>query len=162
MLYCNYNKHNINNGLIYIIEKRKIMKKILSVAVALSCILLLISCSNDAPEEVVTGDIVEIAEEYVTFLLDGKYDEAYNNYVHDKTMKKAVNPEVYSQIMVSIEEFIGDVVTIHPSYKEQVEQYMVVSFPIEGSLNNTNLNVVFDSNSYIAGFNMGEFKTSGD
>ena len=144
------------------------MKKVSRILLILCLTLGLSACNiNNTNDDDINDykigeeiDLVKLGEDYVAALLEGNYEEAYDNYPHDEAMKKAMNANLYAETMVAIKDQIGDVVSLSPSYKYEFKQYIIVSIPIEGSKSNININVVFDSNSEIAGFNLSEFKVS--
>lgn len=138
------------------------MKKTITTILMILCLLIVLTaCDTNVNDTDIidqeSSDIVQIGENYVKALLDKKYEEAYNNYPHDKAMAEVMSPKAYEQTMASIKEQVGEILKIYPSIKSEVEEYVLVSVPIEGEKSNINLNIYFDKNNKIAGLRIAAF-----
>lgn len=115
---------------------------------------------NDDSSDVKPLDlpIEEIALLYTKDLLEEKYDDAYEKYAHDDTMKKVVSGTYYQTAFDDLFSKTGKVIEVKDVFKIKSGVYDIVSIPIVFEDNKLNLNVVFDKDKYIAGINFGEYQ----
>ncbi|WP_202709662.1 DUF3887 domain-containing protein [Sporosalibacterium faouarense] len=137
--------------------------KQISIILILVLILGLTACtnSNDTNNEDNSGDstdnqnksIEEIAVSFVKDLINGEYDTAYNDYEFDSKMKEAVNPSSLQAAIDQLKGSLGDFVKIVDKTQTSQDGYEIISVTCEFENDYMNLNVVFDQDSKIVGFN---------
>lgn len=125
---------------------------VLFISLLLVLMLAITSCSGNL-NETNEININETALSFVNDLLDEKYDDAYDNYDFDTTMKKAVNSAILKQAMEQLIQSEGDFIEIADTQEIQQGSYDIIAFICEFEKNYMTLNVVFDQEKKIAGFN---------
>ncbi len=98
-------------------------------------------------------DIEAIAESYVNDILNENYENAYNNYTMNSKLKDAFTPDIMKAVMTQLTETYGSFIKTINSSQSQSGQYNIVSFACEFEKQFISLNVVFDTEKQIAGFN---------
>jgi hypothetical protein len=119
--------------------------------------LLFTACSTEeAPIEKVSGTNEEIAASYIIDFTQQNLDNLLTRYTYDDKMDEAMSKEVLLQVYEQLEGNYGN-------YKETGEAetiesgvYIIVSYLTYWEGANLNINIVFDGDSHIAGFNYTE------
>lgn len=133
------------------------MKK--SLLVIMVGVMLLSGCKPTTATQACTEEFnnqSSTAKEYVKTILNGDYDTA-TTYSHNDEMKKLISDEKYIE---SIEPHLSDLGTlkeIGTPLCESTEDGLVVSLPMKFSNQNVNINILFDSNSAIAGVSFSQY-----
>lgn len=143
------------------------MKKIL---IIIFCLIISISLLTGCKDEKVDDNtetvevkpldlpIEEIALLYTNDLLAGNYEDAFIKYAHDENMIKAVNANKYKLIFKDLIKKSGDFVEVKETFTTKSGAYDIVSIPVILEKQNTNINVVFNSEKYISGINFPEYQ----
>lgn len=98
-------------------------------------------------------NIEDIAKSFIKNLTNNEYEKAYNDYNFDEKMKNAVNPQVLEQIMGQLQNSVGNFIDIVEVSSNTSSQYQIISVTCEFEEEFMNLNVVFNQENQIAGFN---------
>jgi len=137
------------------------MKKLMIIGLVL--VLALTGCSRQAvqpepekPKPATLDEMKARATVYVQDLLQGNYEAAYTDHTHDQAMKKAVNAEVYKQIMEDLYRQVGQPVAVLDTADWMAQGYQIVQVAVAFEEKNFGLNVVFNEFGEIAGLNYSE------
>lgn len=109
--------------------------------------------SDETPQKM-NIDIEKIAVDFVGDLVKGNFDDAYNNYSYEGKMKNAVNPDAYKELMEQLEAALGPFQKIIDTSNSAQEGYDIVSVTCEYEKDYRNINVVFDKDKKLAGYNI--------
>ncbi len=135
------------------------MKKMLLLVLSV-VVLSLTGCSEKEEYDQINVEdytIEEIAKMYVENLLSEEYEQAYQIYPHHLEMEKATSARFYKATMNSIFNQYGEVTERGEHFTTEVDEWEIVSFPTKFETGEFNINVVFDEDKNIAGFNFGEY-----
>lgn len=130
------------------------MKKIF--VVLLVSLLFFTSCSSDREEvdkSYTEEELLQIGEEYINALLANDFESAYNNFNHDEDMKKAVNPDGYSEIFAQLYQQTGDFKEMTGKEIVVKGDYKLASYGLVFENQSLNANVVFNDDGSIGGLN---------
>ena len=100
-----------------------------------------------------TSDIpaTEIALGFSQALMEGRYDDAYENYPHDATMKSTVNSAKYKEMIESVLQNNGEYLDTKEPFEFEIGGYTAVDVPIHTSGESFNIEIYLDSENNIAG-----------
>lgn len=126
--------------------------------VVVLCVLLLVSCTGSKNEEIAVSneviDIEEVAIQFNTMLKENDFDGlmtlAYSEEMSEYLEKNSVE-SVFSQLA------IGSVVKQYEMKKSNKDGFVIFTTPTEFETQSFDLNLVFDSENHIAGFNVSPF-----
>ena len=120
------------------------MKKIFMIL--LVALLALASCSSDKEnvKEYTDDELLLLGEDYLDALLAGKYEEAYNDFGHDKDMKEAVSPEGYKEIFDQLKMQSGNLIEKKGSTIEVKGDFRIASYGLIFENQSLNMNIVFN------------------
>lgn len=132
------------------------MKKIFIVILAL--MLIGVSCAKSAEDEPVKQDKIEGTKEEIAtaYLQDFKaqnYSNMYQLYEATDEMKSATSESVYKQIYDSVTSTFGKLLEYGEVTSSEEDGYTIVSRVAVYEKSSVSLNVVFDSEGKLAGFN---------
>ncbi len=96
----------------------------------------------------------ETAKSFVTDLVNENYEEVYNNYDYSEEMKNAVSVDFYRQIMEQLNSTLGSFKGIEKTNRAAQGGYDIIVVTCEFENNNINMNVVFNQENKIGGFNI--------
>ena len=129
-------------------------------------VLSLVGCSRDADSKKVnnvkqedrkkvkeTGEKEKIAKAYIENLLNGNYDEAYNNYEHEERMKTGFSTDVMKQVIDKLKEEVGELEEYADVYTKNVKGYDTVSVTTKFEKEWLDMNVMFTEDNLITGVN---------
>jgi len=133
------------------------MKKIFMIL--LVALLALASCSSDKEnvKEYTDDELLLLGEDYLDALLAGKYEEAYNDFGHDKDMKEAVSPEGYKEIFDQLKMQSGNLIEKKGSSLEVKGDFRIASYGLIFENQSLNMNVVFNKEGQISGLNFTQY-----
>ena len=136
----------------------------------LLCLVIIISTSckksedpvidnGDPPVDFVADEeyAEETGQKYLNDLFSEKYEEAYNNYLHDRAMENAVNPEKYKEIMEDVYQKQGVFKEFRGSETKTKGDYIFYTSGVLFESGALNVNVVFDNKGQLAGINFSEY-----
>ncbi|MFA5527441.1 MAG: DUF3887 domain-containing protein [Peptostreptococcales bacterium] len=129
------------------------MKKVI-ILIMLVC-MILAGCSSKGEKQVIENgmDDVLTANKLIETLVKEEFKKAYTEFGYDSKMEKAVNESVYKQIWDGLIDQQGEFVEIIGHKEVTSGEYNIVSIHTKFEKGIINLNVVFDKNHLIAGFN---------
>ncbi|BES63632.1 DUF3887 domain-containing protein [Gottschalkiaceae bacterium SANA] len=110
----------------------------------------------EEPKVASLEEMEAIALAYVGHLIAAEYDNAYSDYAHDEVMQKAVNAEVYQQIMEGLYTQVGDPIEILTTVEWEAQGYQIVQVAVEFTKKPFGMNVVFNEFGEISGLNYSE------
>jgi hypothetical protein len=111
------------------------------------------SVESEAPTLATLEEMKATAEAYVGDLTAGNYKAAYTSYAHDEAMQKAVNAEVYQQIMEDLYKSVGEPGEVLGTAEWEAQGYQIVQIAIDFANKPFGINVVFNEFGEIAGLN---------
>lgn len=133
------------------------------IGIGLILMMALTGCSRQAetpePEPQKAANLEEMktmATAYVQDLLQANYEAAYTEYAHDEAMQKAVNANVYKQIMEDLYKQVGQPVAVLHTAEWEAQGYQIVQVAVAFDNQNFGVNVVFNDAGEIAGLNYSE------
>ena len=106
---------------------------------------------GEEPDSSPDVPVTEIALEFAQALMDGRYDEAYENYPHDATMKGAVSAVKYEEMMEAVKLKSGSYLGTKEPFEFELAGYTAVDVPIQTSGESFNIEIYFDNKNNIAG-----------
>ncbi len=119
--------------------------------------LLFTACSTEEPAvEKVTGTNEEIAASYVEDFTLKNMDNLLTRYTYDDKMNEAMNKDLLLQVYEQLEGTYGNYKETGEAETLESGAYIIVSTLTVWEGVNLNINVVFDGDSQIAGFNYTE------
>ena len=107
--------------------------------------------TGDASSGSQTPDLVSLAADFAADLMEGRYDNAYEDYPHDDAMYAAVNADEYKKMIETITQTNGEFQEIKEPYTYSVSSYTAVNVPIQMSGENFGFEIYFDAQNRIAG-----------
>ena len=138
------------------------------IGIGLIFIIVLTGCSQQTetpePEPQKAENLQEMkamAMAYVQDLLQANYEAAYTEYAHDEAMQKAVNANVYKQIMEDLYKQVGQPVAVLDTAEWEAQGYQIVQVAVAFDNKNFGVNVVFSEAGEIAGLNYSVKNTRG-
>jgi len=124
--------------------------------------LFLFGCQSETTEEPVTDSrsIEEIAADFNQDLLSENYEVIERNYNFTKQVKPYMRPASLEKIFTDLD--CGKILEQQESFTQEANGYQIVSTPTIFERKNFNVNLVFDENKLIAGFNVSPFTGTTD
>jgi len=122
-------------------------------------LLILTSCSGDKEnvKEYTDDELLLLGEDYLSALLTGKYEGAYDDFPHDKDMEEAVSPEGYKEIFDQLKVQSGNLIEKKGTSIEVKGDYRIASYGLIFENQSLNMNVVFNKEGQISGLNFTQY-----
>jgi dienelactone hydrolase len=117
--------------------------------------------STEEPESYgpVTGDNLLVAQEFASDLLEENFTKLSQAYQYDEVMKAEITADDTIKTILFYNAEYGKFEKYNEAYAYSIGAYQYVIIPVECSLNNFNLQIAFDGNGNITGFNYSEYLT---
>jgi hypothetical protein len=96
------------------------------------------------------------ARAYAEDLVQGNYQEAYEDYVHSEKMIEAVDADMYEEIMEGVYQMTGQPVAILDTADWISQGYQIVQVAVAFENMNYGINVVFTEDGEIGGLNFSD------
>lgn len=135
------------------------MKKF--VVIILLILALIVGCSNEATEpdlEKYEGSMEEIAQHFVKDFSEKKVDSLIERYNFTPQVEAVVNRMLFVEVYVQIENVNDEFVEIGAKRNSTISGNQVVSYELLYTEGAIELNIVFDNENRIAGFNYNQIK----
>lgn len=138
----------------YITHGGLYMKKILILTLLISVFITGCGTNNKGAEDMASK--LNITNSFISDLTAENYESLVNDYAYSDDMKKAVNIDLYKDLIKN--NAIGDLVEILPSTSEDVKGYQAVTTSLKYSGSLFSLVLYFDKTNVIYGVSVSEFQ----
>lgn len=127
------------------------MKKIFIILLILIISIAFFACSGNGANSNI--NIKEVGENYIADFFNNKFDNMVSGYEYDSAMKKAISIDFLKQTYDAVIEQTGQVVSQEEIQQKTQSGYEFVYKVVTFQNVKLTVNVVFDKNNKIAGFN---------